>query len=133
MPPASPEHHREPKLKATKGLKVKNRGAGAAEPEAGPSTVKRPAPAEDGINPEEASDSGPKQKKRKGEGKAKIEVTEEQMHGPFNFAAHRPEIAAAATAALLLPSLPPRSWPVTSILALPSPSASARCLKLPLG
>ena len=44
--PASPEHHRGPKQKATKGLKVKNRGAGAAGgPVAGPSTVKRPAAA----------------------------------------------------------------------------------------
>lgn len=84
--PASPEHHRGPKQKATKGLKVKNRGAGAAGgPVAGPSTVKRPAAAATAAPPEEdpsssrdSSDSGPKQKKRKAEAKAKIEVTEEQ-------------------------------------------------------
>ena len=82
--PASPEHHRGPKQKATKGLKVKNRGAGAAGgPVAGPSTVKRPAgmaapPEEDASSSRDSSDSGPKQKKRKAEAKAKIEVTEEQ-------------------------------------------------------
>ena len=85
MAPASPEHHRGPKQKATKGLKVKNRGAGAAGgPVAGPSTVKRPAaataapPEEDPSSSRDSSDSGPKQKKRKAEAKAKIEVTEEQ-------------------------------------------------------
>ena len=41
------------------------------------------------------------------------------MHGPFNFAAHRPEIAAAATAALLLPSLP--SPPLVDLGRSPSP------------
>ena len=80
--PASPEHHPGPKQKATKGLKVKNRGAGAAGgPVAGPSTVKRPAAATAAPPEEDASDSsvsGPKQKKRKAEAKAKIEVTEEQ-------------------------------------------------------
>ena len=57
---------------------MKNRGAGAAEPGgAGPSTVKRPAaPAE--AAEADASDNGPKQKKRKAESKAKIEVTEDQ-------------------------------------------------------
>ena len=69
-------------MKATKGLKVKNRVAGAAASVAGPSTVKRPAAAapleEDASSSRDSSDSGPKQKKRKAEAKAKIEVTEEQ-------------------------------------------------------
>ena len=63
---------------------MKNRGAGAAEPEAGPSNFKRPATAsaevaEDANSvQQDASDGGPKQKRRKGEAKAKIEVTEDQ-------------------------------------------------------
>ena len=62
---------------------------------AGPSTVKRPA----GTPNSSGQGSGggpPKQKRRKNDGKVKIEVTEAQMHGPFNFAAHRPEATAAA-------------------------------------
>ena len=56
---------------------MKNRGAGAAESGgAGPSTVKRPAA--EATAEADASDNGPKQKKRKAESKAKIEVTEDQ-------------------------------------------------------
>ena len=46
------------------------------------------------------------------------------MHGPFNFAAHRPEVSAAAATAMLPNSLPPtasRSPPLVDLGRTPSP------------
>ena len=108
-PPLNPV--KETKGKATKGLKVKLLKLLPCQPTCLPTC--RPTPGEESggradgrtIDGEEAGGSSeqqragggpPKQKRRKNDGKVKIEVTEAQMHGPFNFATHRPEATAAA-------------------------------------